>query len=236
VDVPDGRSGNATIPTTSAAAETNPPTIKSVRCIDGGRLGCLTFRRVRRRDWRGPATCLPGGGGGVGSGCLVFCRGRRSGWPGPISAKSRDGDGGSSGCAVICRGRLKGWPGPTPCLSGAGRSAGAGAGVGGEAGASTGTGVGVGVGVGGGAGAGTGAGGVVTCAAFCRGRRSGWLVKTSGGSGVHCSCAAGPAGCASSRACRRCRLRQRPCVAGRRSRRPFALLFLGIGSGMFGSG
>jgi hypothetical protein len=242
VDVPDGRSGNATIPTTSAAAETNPPTIKSVRCSDGGRPGCLTFRRVRRSGWRVPATCLSGGSAGAGSGCLVCCRGRRSGWPGPISAKSREGDGGSSGCAVLCRGRLSGWPGPTPCLSGAGRSAGAGAGA--DAGAGGGAGAtgaaeaaaGASGGAGGGGVAGAGAGGVVTCAVFCRGRRSGWLAKTSGGWGVHCSCAAGPVCSVSSWACRRGRPRQRPFVVGRRSRRPCALLFLGIGSGMLGSG
>lgn len=263
MDVPDGRSGNATIPTRSAAAETNPPTTKSVRCTDGGRPGRLPFRRLRRSARRGPASAC--GGVGAGSGCLAFCWGRRSGWAGPIAGKSVEGDGGSSGCAIFCRNRLIGWPGPPSCPSGtgagaggdvsagAGAGAGTGAGTGTAGGASAGAGAGAGgsaragasgggdasVGAGGGgvAGATAGAcgGGVATWAAFCRGRRSGWFVKVSGRSGMHCSCAAGPACSASSRPRRRGRPRQSPCVTGRR-RRPCALLFLGIGSGMLGSG
>lgn len=261
MDVPDGRSGNATIPTRSAAAETNPPTTKSVRCTDGGRPGRLTFRRLRRGARRGPASAC--GGVGAGSGCLAFGRGRRSGWAGPIAGKSVEGDGGSSGCAIFCRNRLIGWPGLPSCPSGTGAGAGgdvsagagagtgtgggtgtaggasAGAGAGGSAraGASGGGDASVGAGGGGVAGATAGAcgGGVATWAAFCRGRRSGWFVKVSGRSGMHCSCAAGPACSASSRPRRRGRPRQSPCVTGRR-RRPCALLFLGIGSGMLGSG
>lgn len=215
------------IPMTSAAAETNTPTTTSVRCGEGGCPTRLTFRRVRRRACLGPTACLSRarGGGGAGSSCLGLFGARLSGWAGPTSCMSGAGAGAGAG---IGTGASRG--------TGNGRGTGAGASRGTGTGASRDTGGvgGTGAGPSGGAGAGCGAGS--GGATSCRGRRSGWLGKPTGISGWHCCGTVGPGCSAFPRALRPGRPRQNPCVAGRRSRRPCALLFLGIGSGMVGSG